>query len=109
MPPLTDKAASFARTETEEGTVGELSEEARSLCARWFGMSPRDVVTSHKPHKTMRSVQDAVDELVVAGIIVREPYNDFGSIQLKGSQRAFEIGSARRIEVLASFLTPPSA
>lgn len=72
--------------------MSDLSEAAKDLCAAWFMNGAKCTVRSHEPHEAMKRRQDAVDELVAAGIITREPWNEMGSILLTGTAKAGEIG-----------------
>lgn len=84
----------------ERETPSELSEAAKDLCAAWFMNGTKCTVRSHESHKVMKSRQAAVDELVAAGIITREPFNQYGSVLLTGTDQAGEIGRAQGIVMM---------
>jgi hypothetical protein len=77
----------------------ELSLAARDCCARWFGMTPNSELHSHEPHATLSKHRSAIDELLAAGIITEQPFNQYGSILFKASERSVEIGRARMQEI----------
>lgn len=79
--------------------MGALSEAARDLCSGSFQWGKKCTVVSHKPHAWMTKRQAAVDELVAAGLITREPYNRTGSILLTGTDAAGDIGRKRAAEI----------
>jgi len=82
-----------------------LSEEARNVCGRWFG-GINDTLKSHEPHATLRKHQAAVEELVEAGIITRESYNDHGSLLFRATPAAVEIaGEVRKAAYARMFGT----
>lgn len=82
--------------------MGDLSEAALDVLARWFAMSPRDTMRSHPPHATLSAIRPAMTELVAAGLITEEPFNRHGSILFTGSAQAHEIGSKRLGEKIAA-------
>jgi len=69
-----------------------LSDAAKELCGRWFSMGTRSTLVSHDPHATLAANQAAIDELVAAGTITRESYNDCGSVLFRGTPASQEIG-----------------
>jgi hypothetical protein len=84
----------------------KLSAEARSVCARWFGMSPRDSLRSHPPHATLTRVRPAIDELISAGLITEAPFNHLGSVILLGSEEACRIGREVQAEFARAMISP---
>lgn len=80
--------------------MADLSLKARDVCATFFGMTAKDTLRSHAPHKMLTSIRPEMDELVAAGIITEEPFNRYGSLLFTGSEAARAIGHARRVERL---------
>jgi len=70
-----------------------LSEEARLACARWFHFGEKATLVSHEPHQVLSKHRSAMDELVDKGIVTKAKFNDYGSIEFKGTQRAGEIAN----------------
>lgn len=61
-----------------------LSDEAKAVGAAWFGMSRpgTSTVTLHmQENKPTPQTNAALDELIAAGLIKREPFNSFGAVQ----------------------------
>lgn len=69
-----------------------LSDAAKEVCGRWFAMGKKSTLVSHEPHETLMANANAVYELLGAGIITREIYNDQGSVLFRGTPASLEIG-----------------
>ncbi len=78
--------------------MGDLSMDARNLCARFFGMSAKDTLHSHPPHATLTPHRAAMDELIAAGLVSEQPFNQHGSLLFTGSEAARAVGQSRHIE-----------
>ncbi|GJD41329.1 hypothetical protein OICFNHDK_3812 [Methylobacterium bullatum] len=90
MPPLTDKAASFARTETEEGTVGDVPEMVERVArAIWDAensvdgdtigtmIHASDVVQVHGDDKGIPAAMEVCRTIARAAIAaMREPTDE---------------------------------
>jgi hypothetical protein len=64
-----------------------LSKRARALAGVWFGMMRPDscsgVTMNLRELKPTEITQAAIDELLAAGIISKEPFNEYGGIVYK--------------------------
>lgn len=78
--------------------MGELSMDAKNLCARFFGTSAKDTLRSHPPHATLTPLRAAMDELIAAGLVSEAPFNQHGSLLFTGSEGARAVAQARHIE-----------
>lgn len=64
-----------------QGIDESLSKEARAVLGAWFGMGGDTTLTLRlQQSRPTEKAQAALDELVAAGILAHEPFNQFGGI-----------------------------
>lgn len=95
MPLTLEQSATIAQA------LDGVSAEAIEVCAKWFATGTKCTLRSHEPHEVLGRHRKGIDELVAAGIITKRPFNDHGSVEFKGTDRAGEIGRARHAQIAA--------
>ena len=89
----------------------EISEAARQFMGTLFWAGMKASVTSHEPHATLARHRSAYDECKAAGLVTEEPWNDFGSITIKPTERgaavAEEAYRERAREIFPAALSEP--
>ena len=76
-----------------------VSAEAVEVCAKWFANGAKCTLRSHQPHEVLSRHRKGMDELVAAGIVTRADFNQHGSLEFTGTERAGEIGRARHAQI----------
>lgn len=73
----------------------KLSANAVALATGMFWLGEKSTVRSHPPHKFFETNKAAFDELLAAGLISSESYNDHGVVEYRGTAECHELWRQR--------------
>lgn len=89
--------------------MADISEAARQFMGAYFWAGMKASVKSHKPHATLSQHRAAYDECKAAGLVTEEPWNDFGSITIKPTERGAAVAEEAYRARAREMFAPPSA
>lgn len=72
--------------------MSDLSESELDFLGRYFAMGKGSEIISHPPHKTIGLQQEAFDALKARGLLIEQPFNQYGVKKITCTPEAAEIG-----------------